>query len=281
MLNKLYTLLFAAILMVGVSCSETETQAIITEQFIAFDTESAVILENSPDSAVIQVLMAAALQSSDITVDYNLEITAGDADDFTLSNTSGSLTIPAGQASASLEIHPIDNVFSDGDKVLVFTITNVSGGDFTIGLPGPDGNNASVTVTIGDDDCPIDLDAYVGEWVYIDAIGKPGSCCEGSSLNGFGFTNSGGNATLTADPSDPSGTTAIFSGGPFGSDYTIKFLTCPQEVIALGTTDSFVGVGSWNMPQGQTNGVYTETTISVVGGLGGNGDFEMMFEKAD
>lgn len=276
-INKLYVLLLVAIFALT-SCTETETQAVLTDSFIAFSSSSGTILENSSDSIVVEVLLAAPLQSTDVTVDYTLELVAGSASDYTISDNSGSLTIPAGESSASIEIRPVDNVFSDGDKELVFTITNVSG-DFIIGLPGPDKNNSTTTVTIGDDDCPIDLTAYVGEWVYIDAVGTANGCCPGGSLNGFGFPNSGGNATLTADPSDPSGTTAIFSGGPFGSDYTIKFLTCPQEVIALGTTSSFVGVGAWNMPQGQTNGVYTETTISVVGGLGGNGDFEMMFEK--
>lgn len=277
-INKLYTLLIMAVVMIAVSCSETETQAILEDQFIAFSSSSATILENSAGNVEVQILMAAPLQGSDVTVDYTLEIASGSASDFTSSENSGSITIPAGEAVATIVITPIDNVFADGDKVLNFTITGTSG-SFTIGQPGPDALNASTTVVITDDDCPIDLSAYEGEWVYVDAIGTDNSCCSGGSLNGFGFPNSGGNATLTADPSDPSGTTAILSGGPFGSDYTIKFLTCPGEVIALGSTSSFVGVGAWGMEQGQTNGVYTETTISVVGALGGNGDFEMMFEK--
>ena len=80
-----------------------------------------------------------------LTVNYAVGGTAINGVDYQL--LSGSLTIPAGQASATIVVTPIDDSLFEGDETVILTL--ISNGSYLLGTP----NNA--TVTIIDNDKPV------------------------------------------------------------------------------------------------------------------------------
>ena len=285
--NKLYVLLIAVLPMMW-SCGDEEPILFTEAPYVSFQSETGNVGENNTAGATITVARSTTDISGSLTVDLTVTgvyttttsfFDAGSSAEGTFTISSTSITFDANEAAKSVTLTGVDDALSSGDKTITVTISGVSDPAFKIGTPGPDDRFSVSVITIIDDDCPIDLSEFEGAWTYVDATGTVNSCCDGGSLNGFGFPAADSNVTLTADASDPTGTTAILSGGPFGSDYTIQFITCAEEVVALGTTDSFVGSSAWTMAQGTTNGTYTTTRFTVVGVLGGNGDFEMEFTK--
>jgi hypothetical protein len=77
-----------------------------------------------------------------LTVRYSLGGTAGNGTDY--ASLSGSLTIPAGAASATVTVSPIDDTAVEGNETFVLTLS--ANAAYTVGSP----NNA--TVTIADND---------------------------------------------------------------------------------------------------------------------------------
>jgi len=72
----------------------------------------------------------------------------------------------------TIEFMPIDNLIADGDKTITITL-NSSG--VSVGYPGPDGNNASIVVTIVDNDCAYTLDELAAaSWTGSDDSGGEG-----------------------------------------------------------------------------------------------------------
>ncbi len=285
--NNLNVLLIAVLPMMW-SCGDEEPILFTESPYVSFQAETGNVGENNAAGATITVARSTTDVSGSLTVDLTVSgvystttsfFDAGTSADGTFALSSTSITFEANEAVKSVTLSSVDDALSSGDKTVTVTISAVSDPSIKIGTPGPDDRFSVSVITIIDDDCPIDLSEFEGAWTYVDATGTVNSCCEDGSLNGFGFPAADANVTLTADASDPTGTTATLSGGPFGSDYSIQFITCTEEVVALGTTDSFVGSAAWTMAQGSTNGTYTATRITVVGVLGTNGDFEMEFTK--
>src|SRR5690606_39958216 len=68
----------------------------------------------------------------------------------------GTLTVPVCENSGAIIFEPEDNPFMDGEKIVELTIISVSNSNYSIGFPGPDRLNATTTVEIIDDDCPLD-----------------------------------------------------------------------------------------------------------------------------
>lgn len=273
-INKLYVILFA-IAMMTVSCSETETEAQFLGSFIAFSDAEASILEGSSGSVTLTITMAGPLLSNDVTVDYTATATTGSAGDFTLSDNSGTLTIPAGEVSASVDLSPVNNFTEDGDKLIEVTLTSASE-DILLGLPGPDSNNKTVQITISDDDCAFDL---VGDYqgTYSVAEVFTGGTNEGLTLAGaFGETYA---VQLTADPTDPSGTVATWSNLAgnnvlFDAGTTMTFLPCTSEV-SFGGSPVIAEFAALTI----TSSSFADGVITISGPLGTFGPYEIVLTK--
>ena len=80
--------------------------------------------------------------ASPLTVSYTVSGSATSGSDYAA--LSGSVTIPAGQSSATISIGPIDDTDMEGAETVILTLVDAAG--YSVGTPSTD------TVTIADDD---------------------------------------------------------------------------------------------------------------------------------
>jgi gliding motility-associated-like protein len=121
-----------------------------TEVSIAATDDSAQETTPSANNAVFTVSLSKASTVATI-VSYNVTGTASAGDDYT--SLSGSITIPAGSMSSTIDILVIDDVLFEDSETVVITLTGITSGDPTTTIGDP----ASATATIIDND--IDCDA--------------------------------------------------------------------------------------------------------------------------
>lgn len=112
------------------------------------DTSPVTIVENSGESVELVVVLGSP-RSEAVTVSFQVE---GDASRFQFSPAGGSVTIPAGQSSATVEFIPIDNDDIDGDAVITLTLTANAG--IAVGIGGSPANGTTKVITIVDDNIP-------------------------------------------------------------------------------------------------------------------------------
>lgn len=124
--------------------------------FIQLAATSGDVAEDSTDGYTATVLLGAGTNESGVTVNYTL--TSDDNSRFT-DMGAGTVTIPAGEFSADIVIMPIDNVNTDGNLEIILELSDNNTLD--VGIGGEGVNNNKQTITILDNDCPIDVsDAY-------------------------------------------------------------------------------------------------------------------------
>lgn len=154
------------------SCEKEESTNVYTgEPFISFGTSlSGSTLENIADPVTITAYASVPNLSADITVGFEITEDNGSPSNYTVVDNKAAFTFGKDKYTDTIQIIPVDNNEEDGNKTLTITLTSSSGGE-TIGLPGPDGNSKSFTITIEDNDCKFSL-KELGEatWVGTDNV---------------------------------------------------------------------------------------------------------------
>lgn len=155
---KLFALSVAAVSMVFLNSCGKDDEGTITPISIEFSSAAATVAENGG----VQTVTVAFDTEAPIDASYDITIT-GDAiygEDYTTSpdGSAGSATImvAAGDASSTFEFTPIDNENVDGDKTVIFTITESAEG---IDL----GASLTYTVTIDDEEGLSNIDFAAAE----------------------------------------------------------------------------------------------------------------------
>ncbi len=169
------------------SCEKSRPVVYTGEKFVAFEDTLLTIAESSakedangevqaiPSIATIRINRGTGDISKDLVVSYSVkakyvttdtlgnEVILGDVPEgnFYLSSP-GAVTIKAGEGFAFITVTVVDNDQTDGNKKLTFTIESTSDASFTIGYPGPDKKAKSMDLYIEDDDCPLDINDFVG-----------------------------------------------------------------------------------------------------------------------
>ncbi len=92
-------------------------------------------------------LPAGVTVTEDVTVHYNMSGTASNGADYTTLN--GTVLIPAGQNSVTVDLKVIDDKIIEGDETAILTISAGSSTSFAFTA---DASAASATITIADDD---------------------------------------------------------------------------------------------------------------------------------
>jgi len=191
------------------------------------------------------------------------------------------ITIPSGAYEASQKIRIVNDDLSTGDRLLTASISSVSG-DYAIGFPNENESRTSIEITVQDDDCPIDIVAWEGNYTMVSII-RPS---DGLDLCGFGTCTDTG--VITVDTTDPTGTSLILTlPSGFADPLELQMITCPQEVAIKNSTDILGSFGSFNWSQnieddGPNLGSYDPDTFRLTfwGGLDtpGNG-YEVVLTK--
>lgn len=301
-MNKLNIFISLFVLAFLFACEETEFEK--TEdnlgRYVAFSSSTISFAENSSSTTAdgesikgsnaqtVEVFRSTSDLSNSVTVSVSSSVIYTSTTDFaqegedasgtvTFSTDLNSVVIPAGKASTSFVVTAFDDDFSSGNKQITLTITNVSDGSMKIGAQGIGG---TAIITVIDDDCPIDIASFEGTY-SMSVEGSPGAPFEGFDLCASSSRDCSGPVTLTADPTDPLGQTAIITHPSIGGEYKIQFITCPKQTQVVQPMTSFFGVSSWQMQQGSEPGTYNEDTkdIGIRGVLGVNGDFTINLKK--
>lgn len=160
-MKKISILSFLAAALFMVSCQDVETPDLgVDEQWLQFGEGSYDVPENAPNPLVVKVYYAADNNPDGVSIDYT--VTSSDPDRYEMSPMTGTVTIPAGEFSADILIDPVDNFTADGDAEIVLELASDSG--IPVGIAGEGMFNQSTTITIIDDDCPVDIASFVGTW---------------------------------------------------------------------------------------------------------------------
>ena len=162
-------------LFVAFSCEEEDPVLFkVEDSFVAFDNTAGVVPEGSPTAIEIPVSVATHKGAS-VTVTFEfstegIDNPAVEGVDFTLVNSSKTLTFAEGVGSEMIKIQAIDNGVRDLDKYVKIKIVSNSAG-FDLGMAG--GLGLEYTLTVADDEHPLAL--VLGNYVESDYLFPDGS----------------------------------------------------------------------------------------------------------
>ncbi|NZD59456.1 calcium-binding protein, partial [Sphaerotilus montanus] len=117
---------------------------------------------------------------TDVVVKLTYTGTATDGSDYTAVT---SVTIPAGQSSATFDITTIDDALAEGTETLTVSLGEITGGGFEVIAGNP--AQATVTTTITDDAGPFGPGTPGAEDTCLVSISGPGSVVEGEVASGY------------------------------------------------------------------------------------------------
>jgi hypothetical protein len=132
------------------------------KNFVAFNQESYSVFENGDEPLLITI--GASIGNGvkeDVTIEYTVGGTAVEGVDYNL-NSPLTVTIPAGENNATIEIEPINNAQFDLPRTIELTITSVSDPNLTIGINSKDKLQSSVSVSLVNDDCQVNTSPWEG-----------------------------------------------------------------------------------------------------------------------
>lgn len=210
------------------SCEEDLIVYDTPNGYVQVNAETGSIGEGSADAFVTSVLLGAASNPNGVTVNFTVAST--DPSRYIVSPSSGTIEIPAGEFSADITIQPVDNLLVDGDLDIVLTLTtdNV----LPIGIGGEGINAAAQTITLVDDDCPVDINAFVGTFSVAEKF--TGGANAPSGLKDF--FEEAYQLEISLAPNDPTGTKIVINNSPGFDVYipngtVMTFQACPGTVV--------------------------------------------------
>jgi hypothetical protein len=274
-MKKYIYILFASLGLLA-SCEEDLVIYDPGAGYVQFSSTSATITEGAPEGPdVTTVLVGAGENPNGVTV--NFTVTADDPSRFVVEPADGTLEIPAGEFDGEITITPVDNVVVDGDMEIVIELT--TGSSLPVGIDGT-GNESNVrTVTLIDDDCPVDLGQFTGTFDVAEVFTSGTN--EGLTLAGaFGESYQ---IEMTPQPGDETGTKVVITNSAGFNEYipdgtVMTLLPCPGQVefsplplsIAAGFADLAIEEATFNESGG---------SVTVSGPLGGFGPYEFVLTK--
>ena len=206
-------------LLVLAGCGKEETPDLgVDSQWIQFGEANYSVTENSTQPIVVQVLYAADTNPNGVTVNYTVNSSNPDA--YTISPSTGSVTIPAGEFIGEIVINPINNSDTDGNKEITISLDNT---DIPVGLAGEGMMLNNTKVLITDDDCELDIRSFEGSY-FANEFGYCDGCYKVSivydEVNDVlvldNLYETGGKTYISLDNTDPSNPMIDFRSSEFG-----------------------------------------------------------------
>ena len=224
---KKYIFSLIAALGLLTSCEEDVIVFDTPDGFVQLSATTGTVTEDTTDPVITTVELGSGENESGVSV--NFTVTSSDASRYVVEPASGTIDIPAGEFSADISLSVINNIIVDGDIDVTIEITGAS---VPIGIGGEENFRVSRVITIVDDDCPIDINAFVGTFDvfenFTDGVNAP--------LGLADFFGEAYQLELSLAPNDPSGTKVVINNSPGFNEYiadgtVMSFLTCNGEVI--------------------------------------------------
>ena len=243
-MKKIFSI-FAFTALFLTSCSEVEEPNIgLDKNWLQYDKTAYAISEGAGGSIKIPVMLAAG--SNPNGVDVNFTVDASTLVGYTISPSNGVLRIEPGKFVAYIVVTPINDTSISADVVIDFSF-----GDNGVaeGLAGQGLKNTSTTLTIIEDDCPYDINEFVGTYkaleegftdangdqVYYDVVATLGTTTGTLKLSNLWNVN--GTSTANLDFSNPASPRITFNSGEFlyqNTTYGPAVIVDPSD---LGTPD--------------------------------------------
>jgi len=277
-MKNIIKILFLSFVFVFTSCEEEENVSLaVGEGFIQFAKTSANLPEESSSPTTVTVVYGGSAEqnTNGITVDF--EVTSSDNSRYTVSPSGGSVTIPAGQVSADITITPVDNFDVDGNVDVTVKLSTSS--SKPIGLGGENVRFNEFVVTLIDNDCPININAFVGTYSvsenFTAGVNSPSGLSD--------FFGESYQLEMVLDPNDISGTQLVITNSVGFNTYVpdgtiIKFDTCNGKVSFDGQNQ--VNVALFRDFQ-YTDSSYSEADAEILctGPLATFGAYQFTFTK--
>ncbi len=228
---KKYISLIVLALVALTSCEKELLVYDTPNGFIQLSAESGSITEDTTTPIVTQVLLGKGTNESGVSVSFT--VTSSDPSRYTVSPSTGTIDIPAGEFSADIEITPVDNVAADGDVDVIIELS--SSNSLPIGIGGEGNFNTTRTITIVDNDCPVDINAFVGTFtVFENFTDGPNSP--------FGLVDFFGESyqvEMALQAGDASGTKVVVTNSAGFNTYltdgtVFQFLACSGTILIEG-----------------------------------------------
>lgn len=271
---KKFGILFAGLALVFTSCEKNEVPVIdYGEGFLQLSSTTGTLSEDSTEPAITTVMLGNdGTNPNGVTV--NFTVTSSDESRYTVTPNSGTIEIPAGEFSADILVEPIDNFDVDGDIDVVIELTESS--DLPLGIAGEGLVAKSRTITLVDNDCPVDSDAFVGTFM-VEEVFTSGQN-EGLSL--AAEFDEEYQIELTPQPGDLSGTKFIISNvvDTFIPEGTVLTLLSCSGTVSFGSETINLAVFADLTIE---SAVYDEeaSSITVTGPLGNFGPYEFKLTR--
>ena len=274
-MKKYIYILFASLGLLT-SCEEDLVVYDQGEGFLQFSSTASSVPESAPDGPdVTTVLVGTDENANGLTV--NFTVTAEDPSRFIVEPSNGTLEIPAGEFSADIVITPIDNVTVDGDMDIVIELT--TGSSLPVGIDGQGLESNVRTVTLIDDDCPVDLNSLTGTFDVAEVFTS--GVNEGLTLAGaFGESYQ---IEIVPQPEDATGTKVVLTNSAGFSTYlpdgtVLTFQACPGTIVVDPAPISLrAGWADMTVEEAIFN--ESSQTITVRGPAGGFGPYEFVLKK--
>ncbi|MFO7256377.1 MAG: hypothetical protein DIU61_001705 [Bacteroidota bacterium] len=212
------------LVMMVASCDTYEPPKYEGPEFVHFEEREVIVREEEGEVPII-VNIGGVRPLGPVTIQYTVAPNDAAVDLYTIKD-EGTLTIPGGENSGAIQFTPEDNPFMDGEKIVELTIISVSNSNYTIGFPGPDRLNATTTIKIIDDDCPLDRGFIVTDengsvTETFDRIVEEGETDDPPITEPV---------TISIDPNDPKGIIIYDFWAIEGATLKLRLDACPREV---------------------------------------------------
>jgi hypothetical protein len=253
-INRITFVLAAVTLLV--SCEADYIMFDSSKSFVAFPSKATSISEAGGQLA-IPVYVVALKGSPSVTVDFDFDATdianpAVENEDFTLLNSSKTLTFSQGWGYDTIWIQPIDNDLFEGNKLVNIVLTSNSQ-NYQFGA------NQSMPVTFIDDEHP--LKNWIGTYsVAAASYGNPGAWDEAWTATTESVEGDLSSLSITINTGSGGGTSFLATLDTDDMTITIAPGTDVGDVYGYGSTLWYVGDYS-----------YIDTESSIVGTIENDG----------
>ena len=276
--TKILSLLLFTTIMLFIGCSEQENvQLEIGDGFIQFANTSSSITENSADGLNIEILYGGSVASNTSGIDISFIIEGADSGRFDITPANGKIRIPAGETSANITLETIDNNIVDGDLKFKIILTEES--DKAVGIGGEGIRNHEHNVTIVDNDCPVDINGFVGTYT----VSENFTAGVNAPLGLKDFFAESYQLELSLAPNDPSGTKLVVNNSIGFNTYIkngtiLAFDTCNNKITFDGNSRVQVALFRTFVYEDSS---YDETNfvIKATGPLSTFGAYQFTFTK--
>lgn len=276
-MKKLSIFSFLAAALLFVSCQDVETPDLgVDEQWLQFGESSYEVPENAANPLVVKIFYAADNNPNGVTVNYT--VTSSNPDRYEIVSQTGSVEIPAGEFSADILIDPVDNFSADGDAEITLELESDSG--IPLGIAGEGIYNQTALITIIDDDCPVDIESFVGTYA-VDEQFTAGSNAPNGLSDFFGESYQ---VELALVEGDETGTKLRITNSSgfdpyFVNGTVITLRTCTKTVSFDGGNPRVALFETLSI----TSTSYDENTkaITASGPLGGYGAYQFLLTKIE